>query len=310
MYVIWDHYYRQAQEAAGPADQRVLAQCTAEVPYLMRLGEWEQASRACERAINHDGSPATAGRLLPYDVQIVRAAEGTDLYPGALFVYTNLVRTLDEGRGQVGLTRLLKQADHRRPGRILRTRRHRPARPGAHPARPRRASARPPSRRHHAWPPCPAGHFAGLRERLQDTTGVDIEALLAELDRVPVTAGPEPGALSFAPGAQDPPPGDSVTDALTWASHQPPPAELTDVDGHRQHWQPIMAMAATAASGDLEAQQAMRQLLDDYRGMGWSKLADALGAFLTDPLAFTPSSGLPPAERTILGYVCEAFRAR
>ena len=113
MYVIWDHYYRQAQEAAGPASQRVLAQCTAaEVPYLMRLGEWEQASRACERAINHDGSPAMAGRLLPYDVQIVRAAEGTDLYPGALFVYTNLVRTLDEERGQAALTRLLKQAEH------------------------------------------------------------------------------------------------------------------------------------------------------------------------------------------------------
>ena len=54
----------------------------------------------------------------------------------------------------------------------------------------------------------------------------------------------------------------------------------------------------------------MRQLLDDYRGMGWSKLADALGAFLTDPLAFTPSSSLPPAERTILRYVREAFRAR
>ena len=135
--------------------------------------------------------------------------------------------------------------------------------------------------------------FAGLRERLQDTTGVDIEALLAELDRVPVTAGPEPGALSFALGAQDPPPGDSVTDALTWASHQPPPAELTDVEGHLQHWQPIIELASSAACGDLEAQQAMRQLLDDYRGMGWAKLADALGASLTDPLAFTPSSSLP-----------------
>ena len=41
MYVIWDHYYRQAQEAAGPASQRVLAQCTAaEVPYLTTQWSW------------------------------------------------------------------------------------------------------------------------------------------------------------------------------------------------------------------------------------------------------------------------------
>ena len=551
MYVIWDHYYRQAQEAAGPANQRVLAQCTAaEVPYLMRLGEWEQASRACERAINHDGSPTTAGRLLPYDVQIVRAAEGTDLYPGALFVYTNLVRTLDEGRGQAALTRLLKQAEQDKDDTMVMVAASALATvlAGRDPARAyellQRAKAARAAAEHQAWvgirlrnievqlrfelgdwagalaqaqavldelapltpadtagwvvnphsergvaltyaeaaasalgeheqaagfraqlrahdrdsgqraasgsgfneitelirigrldeayelliaalaefsepgdtgrqglvviqlarvehlrghpadaimlgrralrasytagqpldaaeahgsmanflaagpaadaaeapvhilaaavihmrvsqgamaftPPPPAVRalarlthclarqpdlvprsFAGLRERLQDTTGVDIEALLAELDRVPVTAGPEPGALSFALGAQDPPPGDSVTDALTWASHQPPPAELTDVEGHLQHWQPIIELASTAACGDLEAQQAMRQLLDDYRGMGWSKLADALGAFLTDPLAFTPSSSLPPAERTILRYVREAFRAR
>jgi len=550
MYVIWDHYYRQAEDAAGPSNQRVLAQCTAaEVPYLMRLGEWEQASRACERAINHDGSPATAGRLLPYDVQIVRAVEGTDLYPAVLFVYTNLVRTLDEGRGRAILTRLLEQAtrdgdemmvmftasalatvltgrdparayellQQARAGRtaaehqawasvrlrntevqlrfelgdwagalaqakavldelaqlapadmagwavnphsergvaltyaeasasalgeheqaadfraqlrahdqgsgqraasgggfneiteLIRVSRLDEAyelliaalaefsEPGdagrqglvliqlarvehlrGHPAdaivfgrRALRASyvadqpldaaaahgsmanflaAEPAADAAEApvhilaaavihmrvsqgvmafTPPLPAlralarlthclarqpelvpGSFTELRDRLQDTTGVDIETLLAELDRVPVTAGPEPGALSFALGAQDPPPGDSVTDALTWASHQPAPDELTDVEGHLQHWQPVIEMATTAADGDLEAQQALRQLLDDYRGMGWAKLADALGAFVTDPEASAPSSSLPSAEHTILRHVLEAFWA-
>jgi hypothetical protein len=135
--------------------------------------------------------------------------------------------------------------------------------------------------------------FAGLREHLQATTGTDIETLLARLDRVPVTAGPEPDALSFALGAQAPPPGDSVTDALTWASHKPPPEELTHVDGHLRHWQPVIETAATAAGCDPEAQQALLRLLDDYRGMGWAELAGALGAFLTEPRAFTPPSSLP-----------------
>jgi hypothetical protein len=138
---------------------------------------------------------------------------------------------------------------------------------------------------------------------------VDIETLLAGLDRVPVTAGPDPGALSFALGGQAPPSGDSVTDALTWASRRPSPEELTDVDGHLQHWQPVIETAAAAASGNPEAQQAMPQLLDDYRGMGWVELAGALDAFLADPGAFTPSSRLAPAERAILRHLLDAFLA-
>jgi hypothetical protein len=148
---------------------------------------------------------------------------------------------------------------------------------------------------------------ADLRARLQDTTGVDIETLLACLDRVPITAGPEPGTLSFALGAQAPPSGDSVTDALTWASHQPPPTELTDIEGHLHHWQPIIEMASAAARAVPEAQQTMQQLLDDFQGMGWSKLADALRAFLADPQAYTLSASLPPTEHTIMRHILEAF---
>ncbi len=549
MYVIWDHYYQQARDEPGPS-QRALAHCTAaEVPYLMRLGLWEQASQACERAINHDGSPATAGRLLPNDLQIVRAAEGTDFYPAALFVYTNLLRTLDEARGQAALTRLLEQAGQDGDDLMVMFTASSLATmlAGRDPARAyellQQAQSSRATAEHQAWagirlrnievqirfelgdwagaltqsqavldelaqltpadmagwavnphsergvaltyaeasasalgeheqaagfrvqlrqhdqgsgqraasgsgfneisdlirvgrldeaydllvaalgefsepgdagrqglvliqlarvehlrghpvdaialgrralrasytaiqpldaaaahgsmanflaagpaadaaeapvhilaaavihmrvsqglmafaPPPPAlralarlthclarqpelvpRSFAGLRERLQATTGADIETLLATLDRVPVTAGPEPGALSFALGAQATPSGDSVTDALTWASHKPPPEQLTDVDGHLEHWQPVIDTAATAASGDPEAQQALRRLLDDYRGMGWAELAGALGAFLTDPGGFTPSSGLPPAERAILRHVLDAFLA-
>ena len=41
----------------------------------------------CERAINHDGSPQMAARLLSHDLQIVRAAEGTGLSSAAAFVH-------------------------------------------------------------------------------------------------------------------------------------------------------------------------------------------------------------------------------
>ena len=549
MYVIWDHYYRQAQDAAETSNELLLAQCTAaEVPYLMRLDEWEQASRACERAINHDGSPTMAGRLLPYDAQIIEATAGTTAHPATLFVYTNLVRTLDEGRGRTNLTRLLEQAT--RDGDDLMVMFAASALAamlaGRDPARAyellKQARATPAAAEHQAWagirlrnieaqlrfelgdwagaltqaravlnelaqltpadtagwavnphsergvaltyaeasasalgehgqaaefraqlrasdkgsgqraasqsgfneiaelirlgrldeayellvaalaefsepgddsrqglvliqlariehlhgqpadavafgrralrasysadqpldaaaahgsmanflaagpaadaaeapvhilaaavihlrvsqglmafaPPQPALHalarlthclarqpdlipqsFADLHACLRDTTGVDIETLLARLGRVPITAGAEPGTLSFALGAQAPPPGDSVTDALTWASHQPPPAELTDVEGHLHHWQPIIEMASAAARKVPDAQQTMQQLIDDFRGMGWSKLADTLRAFLADPQAYTLSASLSPTEHTIMRHVLEAFR--
>jgi hypothetical protein len=94
-------------------------------------------------------------------------------------------------------------------------------------------------------------------------------------------------------------PGDSVTDTLCWAMHRPPPGELTDVDGHTDHWQPLIDAVISAAS-DREAQASLRDVLDDYRGAGWGALADALDAFMADPGAFRPPPALPDAERKIV----------
>ena len=114
MYVIWDHYYRQAQEAAGPASQRVLAQCTAaEVPYLMRLGEWKQASRACERAINHDGSPARRrAACCPTTSRSSGRPRGPTCIPAHCSCTRIWCAPWTRGRGQAALTRLLEQAEH------------------------------------------------------------------------------------------------------------------------------------------------------------------------------------------------------
>ena len=94
--MIRNHLYQEAVSESGASQETLGHYVASTVPYLMRLGYWEQASAACELAITHDQSPAMAGRLLPYDVQIVRAANGTRLKPAATFVYASLLRPLDE----------------------------------------------------------------------------------------------------------------------------------------------------------------------------------------------------------------------
>jgi CHAT domain len=545
MYVIWNHYYQQAQDEPGTS-QRALGHCTASmVPYLMRLCQWEQASAACERAINHDGSPAMAARLLSYDRQIVRASEGTQLHSGAMFVYANLLRTLDEKRGLIVLERLYDRAVRDEDDATVMVTASAVATmlTGKDPGRAyeflQRAKATSTASQHQSWAavrlgnseaqirlelgdwagaltqaqavldeldrltpadtagwavnphsergvaltmaaaatdalgqpeqadryrgllrdhdqasssraaaetqfnaiaemirrgkldeaynllvaalvrftepgdtgrqgliliqlasvehqrnhhhdavslgrralrasyaagerldaaaahgqmanllataagdvaaeapvhilaaavihmrvaqglmavtaPLPAMRalarlthclarepqlvpqtFAELQHKLQRSTGVDIAGLLAGLDRAPVSVDPASGNIVFHFGDDRPPRGDSVTDALCWAMHRPSPDELTDVDGHLYHWQPIIDAVITAAD-DPEAQRSLSQVLDDYRGMGWSKLADAIGALLTDRSAVTPSA-LPPAERTVIKRILDAL---
>ena len=110
LYVIRNHLYQEAVKEPGASQETLGHYVASTVPYLMRLGFWEQASAACELAITHDQSPAMAGRLLPYDVEIVRAANGTRLEPAATFVYASLLRPLDEDRSLKVLTRLHDQA--------------------------------------------------------------------------------------------------------------------------------------------------------------------------------------------------------
>src|SRR5260370_37015274 len=52
------------------------------------------------------------GRVVPHDVEIVRAASGTPLEPSATFVHADLLRPLDENRSLKVLTRLHDRAVH------------------------------------------------------------------------------------------------------------------------------------------------------------------------------------------------------
>jgi tetratricopeptide (TPR) repeat protein len=542
MYVIWNHFYQQAQDDPGTS-QRALGHCTASmVPYLMRLEQWEQASAACERAINHDGSPAMAARLLPYDRQILQAAEGTGYRSAATFVYANLLRTLDEERGLSVLERLYDRAVRDEDDAIVMVTASAVATmlAGKNPGRAyeflRRAKATSTASQHPLWATVRLGNietqirfelgdwagalnqaqailnqldqltpadtigwavnphsergvaltmaaaaadaagqpdqaaryrdqlrdhdqasslraasetqfnaiaelirqerldeaydlliaalarftepgdtgrqgliliqlariehrrghhddavtlarralrasyaagerldaaaahgeianflaaapgdaaaeapvhilaaavihmrvaqelmavtapptavralarlthclarqpqliprtFAELRQQLQQSTGVDIAELLSDLDRIPVSIDPASGDVAFHRGEDRTFPGDSVTDSLSWAMHRPPPEELTDVDGHLYHWQPLID-AVISAADDPAAQHSLSQVLDDYRGMGWGELANAIDALLTDGSAVTDSWALSPAERAVVQHI-------
>jgi len=130
-----------------------------------------------------------------------------------------------------------------------------------------------------------------LQGELEESTSIDISGLLAGLDRYPVSIDPESGNVrltALRPGME--PSGDSVSDALCWAAHRPSPEELeelVDVDGDPflYHWQPIIESAIDAVSSH-EARARFRGLLDDYRGMGWAGLADALDTLITDCSTF------------------------
>jgi tetratricopeptide (TPR) repeat protein len=545
LYVIRNHLYQEAVNEPGASQETLGHYVASTVPYLMRLGFWEQASAACELAITHDQSPAMAGRLLPYDVQIVRAANGTRLEPAATLVYASLLRPLDEDRSLKVLTRLhgravqdgddemamvtasstatlLTRKDPQRAHEFLKLAQASSAAAGqpwfgvrlqniaaeiryqlgdwagalaqaqaaldqldglaaagttpqgvnphaergaaltiaaasaaalgeheqagsyrgqltghdessgqraasqtqfnaiqeliqhgrmdeartlllaalssftepgdtgdqgliliqlakvehrrghhddaialgrralrasyaaaerldaaaAHSSMANFLAAAPgraaeeapvhilaaavihmrvsqellviapqvPALRALAWlthclarqPQLIPATFGELRQKLTESTGVDIAELLSGLDRIPVSLDPVSGGISFsrnAPGTEHP--GDSVADTLCWAMNRPPPEELTDVDGHTDHWQPLID-AVISVAGDREAQASLRDVLDDYRGAGWAALADALDAFVADPGAFRPSPALPGAERKIVQRIMHA----
>ncbi len=549
LYLMWKRYYQDALDEPAPSEE-VLGYCAASsVPYLMRMGRWERASEACEQAINHDSSPSMAARLLPYDVEIVRAAHGTPLQLTTTFVYAELVRALDEDRGLTVLTRLHDRAvrdndditvlvtatsiasllarkdphrayeflkiaqgasaaaqnqpwlgvllqnieaeicyefgdsaaaltraqavlhqldqlaaagtqpqgvnphsqrgaalstaataasalgqqelaeDYRRrltghdensgqraaaqtqfnaiqeligngrldqaqalllaawgrfdaPGdigmrgliliglaqiehrlghhedaitlgrRALRASyaaaerldaaaahartanflatgpRHSTAEAPVHilaaavihmrvsqmllAITPQQPTLRALARLTHCLarqPQLVPQSLGELRQKLAESTDIDISGLLAGLDRFPVSVDPESGEVvlsALPPGAE--PPGDSVTDALCWALHRPSPRELVNPGdpSYQYHWQPAIE-AVIDAIDDQTARTRLREVLDDYRGMGWAGLADALDALITDRSAFRMPPTLQDAERDIIQRILDAL---
>ena len=151
--------------------------------------------------------------------------------------------------------------------------------------------------------------FEDLSQKLEESTGVDISGLLAGLDRIPVSVDPASGKVMFTsvpPGTE--PPGDSVTDALGWAMHRPSPQELINVNApsYRYHWQPIIEAAIHAIDNET-ARARFREVLDDYRGMGWAGLADALDALITDRSTFRMPPTLQDAERDVIQRILDAL---
>lgn len=107
----WRHEYQAQSAQPDGGHQGALAYCAAsQVPYLMPLSRWEEASAACERAISHDNSPKMAARLAPYAVEIVHAARGTPLETKARFVHAVLAADLLPSKGIEHFQDLLERA--------------------------------------------------------------------------------------------------------------------------------------------------------------------------------------------------------
>ena len=140
-----------------------------------------------------------------------------------------------------------------------------------------------------------------LRHALDESTAVDLEGLLAGLDRVAITMQPGSGKMIFTrvPPSDSEPPGDSLTDTLCWATNNPPLEQLTDLPGHPSYWQPLIDAVAAAVS-DPSARAELWDGLDNLRGCGWGVLASDLERLMTDGAAFRPSPTLTDAEHGIV----------
>ena len=116
-------------------------------------------------------------------------------------------------------------------------------------------------------PDDPPRSYTKLTETLAAKAGLDLPTLLAGTERLPVLVDPERGGPRLPVGEDAP--GDSVTDALTWATHWPPPAHLTDPNTHPQHWRAFADVLTTANANAAAA-------ADRLRAVGWEALASAL----------------------------------
>ena len=156
--LFWERHYEGLSAEENPDEDYLGKVSASRVPYLMRLGQWEGASRCCEQAINHDRSPAMAARLLPFSTEIVesprhRPGPGHPLRAGLAGAQPQ------PHRRSGGATRPLLRG-HRGRGRRRAGRLRQHDRPGVAPGRPvGRAglAAAGPRRRSHRqlWPLAP-----------------------------------------------------------------------------------------------------------------------------------------------------------
>lgn len=111
MAVWWQQFHKLDGEHGAGAEAMAHSAASA-VPYLMRLGAWEQASTWTEIAIHTDTSPAMAARLRPYAAEIVATtAEQPEVQRAARYVMATVVGVVDHGQGLAAMIELYGDAE-------------------------------------------------------------------------------------------------------------------------------------------------------------------------------------------------------
>jgi hypothetical protein len=73
-----------------------------------------------------------------------------------------------------------------------------------------------------------------------------------------------------------------------------------DVAGYPHHWQPFVDLVAAVRNGDVSAASTLRTSLDDLRGTGWRRLADALAEIAHGSVP--EIGGLDDTERAVVEW--------
>ncbi|MCU1640340.1 MAG: ATPase protein [Nocardia sp.] len=113
--------------------------------------------------------------------------------------------------------------------------------------------------------------YASLRTQLAELLGNELETLLSDSPRFPLSITTE-GFLTVEWGAlPDKVDGDSLTDVLALAHANPSPSQLLDVEYIANHWQETIS-----AVGARDRVQEAQRGIDVLRAAGWTELAAAL----------------------------------
>lgn len=112
--------------------------------------------------------------------------------------------------------------------------------------------------------------YTELCSRLAAEIGADLEDLLIDSPRLPMTVDGQTGQITIT--WQTGEPDASLADVLALASVLPAPHELTDPNLVGQHWRELIDLVADAAHGRADAQS----VLGVVAAAGWTQLANAL----------------------------------
>jgi len=116
---MWWAMQHDGPKAAVEGEAACAQYAALAVPYLMRNGQWQEASRRAEEAINHDNSTAMAARLLPFINEIVRASTDSDWRRESRYVRAVIVSEIDPQKGLEAQRTLLHEAREAHDSRTM-----------------------------------------------------------------------------------------------------------------------------------------------------------------------------------------------